>query len=268
MNTINSPVNGGTAAVSSPANSGTAAVIPPFDRTSEAVKRSLAHILEHAPVLNLTHQEALSTLRLIRLHAYLADRQYQDVYVHNDDERLSQCDDTDRFLALLLECDQRNLLLGTRRCRLRFGGLHFKPIFAALRLLHGRFCGGRRLRICSALHCGEMVGRCQAVPAEQAAACHKEAQTHNQNQTGSQCGRTPPAGMLRLWQRTDALLLLQCQQTSVEVRRDGLPIHIFLIGRLHASTTISAFSLPLARLSRLRTVPSRVCISFAISPVE
>lgn len=105
-------------------------IIPPFDRTSEAIKRSLTHILEHAPLLNLTHQEVLSTLRLIRLQAYLADRQYQDIYVHNNDERLQQCDDTDRFLALLLECDQRSLILGTKRCRLRFGGsaYHWRKI--------------------------------------------------------------------------------------------------------------------------------------------
>ena len=107
-----------------------AGILPPFDRTAVSIKRSLAHILEHAPVLNLTHQEVLSTLRIIRLQAALADRQYQYIYIHNDDERLKYCDDTDRFLALLLECDQRNRLLGTKRCRLRFGGsaYHWRKI--------------------------------------------------------------------------------------------------------------------------------------------
>ena len=101
-----------------------------FDRTNEAIKRSLNHILEHAPVLHLTVQEVLSTLRLIRLQAYLADQQYQDIYVYNGDARLQYCDDTDRFLALLLECDQRDQLLGTKRCRLRFGGTpyHWRKI--------------------------------------------------------------------------------------------------------------------------------------------
>lgn len=107
-----------------------ATALPPFDRTSEPIKRSLAYILAHAPVLNLTPEEVLSVLRLVRLHAFLADRQYLDVYVHNNDARLQYCDDTDRFLALLLECEQRDQLLGTRRCRLRFGGTpyHWRKI--------------------------------------------------------------------------------------------------------------------------------------------
>lgn len=101
-----------------------------FNPDSEAMRRSIAHILEHAPVLNLTLREVISTLRLIRLQASLADRQYQDIYVHNGDVRLQNCDDTDRFLALLLECEQRNQLLGTKRCRLRFGGTpyHWRKI--------------------------------------------------------------------------------------------------------------------------------------------
>lgn len=93
-----------------------------FDPDAEDTRRSIEHILEHAPVMNLTLREVISTLRLVRLHASLADRQYGDVYVHNNDVRLQYCDDTDRFLALLLECQQREQLLGTKRCRLRFGG--------------------------------------------------------------------------------------------------------------------------------------------------
>ena len=77
-----------------------------FDPDTEAMRRSIDHILEHAPVMHLTLREVISTLRLIRLHASLADRQYGDVYVHNNDVRLQYCDDTDRFLALLLECEQ------------------------------------------------------------------------------------------------------------------------------------------------------------------
>lgn len=101
-----------------------------FDPDTEAMRRSIAHILEHAPVMNLTLREVISTLRLIRLQASLADRQYQDIYVHNQDVRLQYCDDTDKFLALLLECDQRDHLLGTKRCRLRFGGspYHWRKI--------------------------------------------------------------------------------------------------------------------------------------------
>ncbi len=97
-------------------------ILAPFDPDTEDARRSIDHILDHAPVLNLTLHEVISTLRLIRLHAFLADRQYGDVYVHNDDARLQFCDDTDRFLALLLECEQREQLLGTKRCILRFGG--------------------------------------------------------------------------------------------------------------------------------------------------
>lgn len=100
-------------------------IIPPFDRTSESIKRSIEHILANAPVLNLTVQEVLSTLRLIRLHVLLADRQYQDIYIHNNDIRLSQADNTDKFLALLLECEQRELILGTKRCITRFGGTKY-----------------------------------------------------------------------------------------------------------------------------------------------
>ncbi len=105
-------------------------VLAPFDPDTEEARRSIDHILKNAPVLNLTLREVISTLRLIRLHAFLADHQYQDVYVHNNDERLQYCDDTDRFLALLLECEQRDLLLGTKRCRLRFGGTpyHWRKI--------------------------------------------------------------------------------------------------------------------------------------------
>lgn len=96
--------------------------LPKFDPDNEAMRRSIDHILTNAPVTNLTLREVISTLRLIRLHASLADRQYGDVYVHSNDARLQLCDDTDRFLALLLECEQRDQLLGTKRCRLRFGG--------------------------------------------------------------------------------------------------------------------------------------------------
>lgn len=101
-----------------------------FDPDSEGIRRSIRHILDNAPVLNLTLREVISTLRLVRLQAYLADRQYQDIYVHNNDVRLQDCDDTDRFLALLLECGQREHLLGTKRCRLRFGGspYHWRKI--------------------------------------------------------------------------------------------------------------------------------------------
>ena len=110
--------------------SATTKVLKKFDPDTEAMRRSVDHILNNAPVANLTLREVISTLRLIRLHASLADRQYGDVYVHNNDERLQDCDDTDRFLALLLECEQRDMLLGTRRCRIRFGGTpyHWRKI--------------------------------------------------------------------------------------------------------------------------------------------
>lgn len=106
----------------SPLCRNTVAALSKFDPDTEAMRRSIDHILEHAPVMHLTLREVISTLRLIRLHASLADRQYGDVYVHNNDVRLQYCDDTDKFLALLLECEQRDQLLGTKRCRLRFGG--------------------------------------------------------------------------------------------------------------------------------------------------
>lgn len=108
----------------------TSRVLPKFDPDTEGNRRSIAHILEHAPVMHLTLREVISTLRLIRLHVSLADRRYGDVYVRNDDKRLQYCDDTDKFLALLLECEQCHQLLGTKRCCLRFGGTpyHWRKI--------------------------------------------------------------------------------------------------------------------------------------------
>lgn len=92
-----------------------------FEPDSEDVQRNISYVLEHAPVMNLTKGEVMTTLRLVRLHAVLASNKYQDVYVARNDARLDLCDYTDRFLALLLECEQCGELLGTRRCRQRFG---------------------------------------------------------------------------------------------------------------------------------------------------
>lgn len=105
-------------------------ILPKFDPDTKEARHSIEYILQHAPVLNLTLREVISTLRLIRLHAFLADNKHQDVYVLNKDYRLQCCDDTDRFLALLLECEQREQLLGTKRCIVRFGGspYHWRKI--------------------------------------------------------------------------------------------------------------------------------------------
>ena len=145
---------------------------------------------------------------------------------------------------------------------------HIDGIVAGLRLSLKCFCGGRRLRDYGALHSGGVSG-----PVGQTALRHKEAQPHNQNQTGRQ-RRHPMPAVSGQFERTNGcrhrrfLLQLQCQQLAVEVRGDSLPIHIRFVCRLHASTSISAFSLPLARLSRLRTVLSRLWVILAISPVE
>lgn len=101
--------------------------IPPFDPASAEVQTNLERILRDAPVKNLNEAEVLTTLRLIQIHALLtAGGSPWSVCVHRNDARLAPCSDEDRFLALLLDCDLREALLGTRRCRQCFGGTPYQ----------------------------------------------------------------------------------------------------------------------------------------------
>lgn len=97
--------------------------IQPFNPEDPDVQANVARIMEQAPVKNLTEAEVLATLRLLQLHVLLKDGDNPyNVCVHRNDRRLELCDDSDRFLALLVDCDVREVILGTKRCRSCFGG--------------------------------------------------------------------------------------------------------------------------------------------------
>ncbi len=96
--------------------------ILPFNQDSPEIQERIRRIMDARPVRNLTEAEVAATLRLIELQDQLGDNLYGQVVVHKNDRRLELCDDNDRFLALLLDCDQREVLLGTKRCRYVFGG--------------------------------------------------------------------------------------------------------------------------------------------------
>lgn len=97
--------------------------IQPFNPEDPEIQSNVAYIMMRAPVKNLTEAEVLTTLRLLQLHVMLknGDSRYS-VCVHRNDQQLALCDDNDRFLAMLLDCDLRGMLLGTKRCRSCFGG--------------------------------------------------------------------------------------------------------------------------------------------------
>lgn len=97
--------------------------IQPFNPEDPEIQSNVAYIMMRAPVKNLTEAEVLTTLRLLQLHVMLKDGDSRySVCVHRNDRRLALCDDNDRFLAMLLDCDLRDVLLGTKRCRSCFGG--------------------------------------------------------------------------------------------------------------------------------------------------
>lgn len=94
--------------------------IQPFN--PEGHQSAIDLIMETAPVKNLTPEEVLTTMRLIELQAFLAEGRYNQIVVHKNDKRLELCDDNDRFLAMLADCDARDVLLFSGRCRALFGG--------------------------------------------------------------------------------------------------------------------------------------------------
>lgn len=97
--------------------------IQPFNPEDPEIQSNVAYIMMRAPVKNLTEAEVLTTLRLLQLHVLLKDGDSRySVCVHRNDRRLELCDDSDRFLALLVDCDGREVILGTKRCRSCFGG--------------------------------------------------------------------------------------------------------------------------------------------------
>ncbi len=103
-------------------------VITPFDPNNEETRTNARRIFEEAPVMHLTEEEVLQTLRLIQLHVLLLDEKrstHFSVTVYQDDQRLTNCSNDDKFLALLLDADVRGLLLTSKRCRYSFGGTQY-----------------------------------------------------------------------------------------------------------------------------------------------
>lgn len=101
--------------------------ITPFN---PEIREIAEYIKVHAPVKNLTEDEILTTLRLMKIRSFLSDGRYNQIVVHKNDKRLELCDDKDKFLALLADCDARYVLLFSGRCRQIFGGTvyHWRKI--------------------------------------------------------------------------------------------------------------------------------------------
>ena len=93
-----------------------------FNPADPNIQDECKRILEAAPIKNLTPEEVLTTLRLIELQQFLSQGRYNEIVIHKNDKRLELCDDNDRFLAMLADCDARGVLLFSRRCRSLFGG--------------------------------------------------------------------------------------------------------------------------------------------------
>ena len=93
-----------------------------FNPADPNIQDECKRILEAAPSKNLTPEEVLTTLRLIELQQFLSQGRYNEIVIHKNDKRLELCDDNDRFLAMLADCDARGVLLFSRRCRSLFGG--------------------------------------------------------------------------------------------------------------------------------------------------
>lgn len=104
--------------------------IAPFNPEDPEVQENVKHIMWVAPVRHLTEDEVLSTLRLIQLQALLSEGRYNQIVIHRNDKRLELCDDMDRFLAMLIDCHLREVLLTTKRCRMLFGNTvyHWRKI--------------------------------------------------------------------------------------------------------------------------------------------
>lgn len=96
--------------------------ILPYNTADPEIQAKVARIIEEAPVKNLTVEEVLTALRLMELWEFLSEGRYGEIIIHRNDKRLELCDDNDRFLAMLLDCDKRDVLLTSRRCRQLFGG--------------------------------------------------------------------------------------------------------------------------------------------------
>ena len=89
---------------------------------NDEFKAKVDRIIEAKPVMNLTEDEIITTLRLMELQEVLCEGRWNELVVRKNDKRLEMCDDSDRFLAMLADCDKRDYILNTKRCRRLFGG--------------------------------------------------------------------------------------------------------------------------------------------------
>ena len=95
--------------------------IQPFRREEYVRSDFFKDILANASVKNLTEDEVVTTMRLLDLERELGAGPRFEIVIHRNDKRLALCDDNDRFLAMLLDCDKRDVLLFSGRCRSLFG---------------------------------------------------------------------------------------------------------------------------------------------------
>lgn len=105
--------------------------IEPFNPWDTEIQSNMKHIMFAAPVKNLTENEVLTTLRLLQLHVQLMNPDYpREVTVRKKDLRLLFLPDTDRFLAMLIDWEMRDLLLGTKDLVRKFEGTgyHWRKI--------------------------------------------------------------------------------------------------------------------------------------------
>lgn len=100
-------------------------IIPPVDYEKPEMKDEVAYWLaKELPVKNVNEKEMQQVLRLMQLHEMLLDTERTSrfqVTVWQDDKRLEQCSDLDKFMALLLDAACRETILTTKRCRYCFG---------------------------------------------------------------------------------------------------------------------------------------------------
>ena len=95
--------------------------------SDELFKNMVAAIIEEHPVKNLTEEEVQTTLRLFELQMLLGNKQFESrpVDIWKNDARLVNVSDEDKFLAMLLEYDQQDLILCSGNCIYRFGGTKY-----------------------------------------------------------------------------------------------------------------------------------------------
>ena len=95
--------------------------------SDEVFKSVVAGIIEQHPVKNLTEAEVQTTLRLFELQKLLGNAKYEQrpVDIWKNDTRLVNIPDEDKFLAMLLEYDQQDLILCSGNCIYRFGGTKY-----------------------------------------------------------------------------------------------------------------------------------------------